>query len=322
MKTEYWLLLILFGLFNNCFAQHYISYHNLVNEAEYWMYKQEYKKAEKLYNKAFHLEKAFPKDSYLLAKCYAAQGKKKLCYKWLKESSRTPISFTPYFIKRADQKDVFINVFDEIGELEAVSSELKILKKDTDKVYKDSVYTMIRDTMVALSKQDQLYRKNATQEELKSELYLNLLNQNDLSIQKSFLEIIKAYGYPDYHNMGTDKGDLLLVHILGDEQMHRTYKELLYKELQKGNMLPFPYAYMMDRWHLVTNNICYLSMRIYTQKLCTENDYEDIVNRRSDIGLSIYFTGPRKKPFESYNLHPWVNDEFVKKHSLLNKKCK
>lgn len=317
-------LIFLLYIFNSkdnlLIAQNYIQYHNLVNEAEYWLYKQEYKKAEKLYKRAFRLEKAFSKDSYLLAKCYALQGKKKACHNWLKKSSATPISFTPYLIHNPNEIQNFKRIFSKKGEFDKLSLELKSIKKEVDKQFKNDTYKMLQDTIAALCLQDQLYRKNATQEELNNDLYLKLLHQNDLDIQQKLLDIIKKYSYPGYPKIGTDNGNLILVHILNDDKTHRIYKELLYEELKKGNILPFGYAYMMDRWHLVNKNICYLSMRIYTQKLCTEDDYEGIVERRLNIGLSIYFTGQRRK-FSTYNLHPWVNDEFVKKHSFLNKKC-
>lgn len=299
-------------------AQDYIDYHNHVNEAEYWMYKEDYQKAKKLYKKAFQIGKVIPKDSYLLAKCYAALGNKKQCRKWLEISSLTPISFAPYFIKRADQIDVFRKVFSD-EEIEVLSGELKVLRQQTDSIFKDDTYLMLRDSLELLVEQDQRYRTNPTDEKRADSVYMAAFRANDIRVQTNFLNLIKTHGYQDYHNNGYDVAAIILAHVFDNQEMFEAYDEVLFSELKKGNILPFTYAYMIDRWYLHNTKSCYLSMRIYTQRLCTEVDYEAIVQRRLAIGLSIYFKGPRKKPFEPHDLHPWVDEEFVEEYSLLKK---
>lgn len=309
-------ILLTFALSTATFAQDYIPYYNLVNEAEYWLYKEEYSKAKQLYLKAFSLEKPMGKDAYLLAKCYAYQGNKAECLRWLEASANTPISFAPYLLRKASQYPIFQAVFPEDGELEALIQDLLLLKEVTDKKYKDTTYRMLQDTIYALCQQDQIYRKKGHISNLTTEDW-RLIRENDSIVQTALLNLSQQYGYPGFPYIGTDIGDLILVHVR-QPKMYQDYKALLYNAIKKGQILPFGYAYMVDRWELHQSKSCYLFMRIYTRKLCEETDYAAIAKRRLSIGLSIYFSGPRKKATEAYNLHPWVNDEFVEAHSLLD----
>lgn len=298
------------------FSQNYIPYYNLVNEAEYWLYKEEYNKAKQLYLKAFSLEKPMGKDAYLLAKCYALEGNKVQCLHWLEVSTTIPVSFAPYLLRKADQYPIFQAVFPENGELEALIQDLLLLKETTDNKYKDSTYRMLQDTVNALVKQDQKYRKVGNLSHFTTEDW-RLFKENDSIVQTALLNLTQQYGYPGYSHVGTDIGDLILVHVSA-KKMYQRYETLLYEAIKKGHLHPFGYAYMADRWHLHQSKSCYLFMRIYTRKLCSETDYTAIAKRRLKIGLSIYFKGPRKRASEPYDLQPWVKDEFVKAHSLLD----
>lgn len=313
---QFILLLFYFFVSTAIFAQNYIPYYNLVNEAEYWLYKEDYNKAKQLYLKAFSLEKPMGKDAYLLAKCYALEGNKKECLHWLETSATIPISFAPYLLRKADQYPIFQAVFPEDGELEALIQDLLLIRERTDKKYKDSTYRMLQDTVNALVKQDQIYRKEGNSAPLTTE-YKRLFRENDSIVQTALLNLTQQYGYPGYPHVGTDIADLILVHV-GAKKMYQRYETLLYEAIKKGHLHPFGYAYMVDRWELHQSKSCYLFMRIYTRKLCAETDYTAIAKRRLKIGLSIYFDGPRKSASEPYNLLPWVSDAFVKAHSLLD----
>jgi hypothetical protein len=175
---------------------------------------------------------------------------------------------------------------------------------------------MLQDTVYALCQQDQIYRKKGDLSHYTSKDW-QLFNQNDSIVQTALLNISQKYGYPGLPHIGTDIGDLILVHV-SNKKMYQHYKILLYDAIKKGHILPFGYAYMVDRWQLHQSNSCYLFIRIYTRKLCKDIDYAAVVKRRLDIGLSIYFNGPRKKVAEPYDLHPWVNEAFVKANSLLD----
>lgn len=298
------------------FAQDYIPYYNLVNEAEYWLYKEDYNKAKQLYLKAFALEKPMSKDVFLLAKCYAFEGNKVACLHWLEVSTTTLPSAAPYLLRKASQYPVFQTIFPENGELEALIQDLLLLKEVTNKKYKDSTYQMLQDSVYKLCQQDQIYRKQGDLSHFTSEDW-RLFNQNDSIVQTALFNLSQKYGYPGFPHVGTDLGDLILVHV-SDKKMYQAYKTLLYEAIKKGHILPFGYAYMVDRWELHQSKSCYLFMRIYTRKLCEDVDYEAVVKRRLAIGLSIYFNGPRKKATESYDLLPWVNDAFLEAHSLLD----
>lgn len=313
MKIRYFLLLPFLCWLNTGIAQNYIKYYEYVNEAEYWMYKQEYQKAIRLYLEGFKKSTPLGKDAYQIAKCYALEGKKKYCKKWLMKSTRIPTSFAGHFMLKSDQKTIFKTIFGK--ELESFATKLKNKKKKTDLKYKDARYFMLFNTVDSLLKEDQKYRcgTNTLKDEYKVQ---------DSLVQNALLKITQKYGYPGYLNIGTDIGNVILVHV--NKTRYPIFKKIMLEEVEKGNLLPYGYAEMLDRfeWKYVYNkekNDCFL-YQLYTKKLCQEEHYEEVVERRKEIGLSIYFSGPRKKPFEPYKLLPWVNDEFIKKHSLLNKK--
>lgn len=321
MNIKYWLLFPLLSWLNIGLAQNYIAYYEYVNEAEYWMYKEKYDHAIKLYLKAFAQEQPTGKDAYLLAKCYALKGNKEACYQWLMKTTNIAVSFTPYLLRRTDQHHVFQAVFQEDGELEALIQDLLLLKEANDKTYKDSIYDMLHDTVAALCKQDQLYRQKGGFANWTAEEY-ELFEANDSILQHALLNLTQQYGFPGYTHIGTDITDIILVHV--NKTRYPIFKKVMLEEVKKGNLLPYGYAEMLDRFEWIyaynkEKNDCFL-YQLYTRKLCHEEDYEAVVERRKNIGLSIYFKGPRKKPFEPYKLLPWVNDQFVKKHSLLNQK--
>lgn len=312
-----WLFLLWAG---TTMAQDYIQYYEYVNEAEYWMYRQEYNKATQLYLASESKAPILAKDAYLLAKCYAYQGDRDNCFKWLVKSAEYNITMAPYFLQKHSEWAVFKSIFLEDGELEALRQDLILIAKAEQKKQRDSIFTMLRDTVNVLFDQDQLLRNKGnysawTMQERR------LFEKNDSIVQTALLDLTKKHGFPGYLKIGTDIIDLVLVHV--DKHFYAEYKPLLLEEVRKGNLLPFGYGYMLDRFywmyeHNQQENDCYLHM-LYTRKICVEQDYYEVVQRRKSIGLSIYFSGPRKKPTESFKLLPWVNENFVEIHSLLHK---
>jgi hypothetical protein len=98
---------------------------------------------------------------------------------------------------------------------------------------------------------------------------------------------------------------ILLLHI--DCHFFIQFKEVLMKELKKGNIQPFYYASMVDR----INCHCYGESFFSAYKMgnsigkCLNLNQEELVNNRKKIGLSTYFDGPRV--FRSLIRTPLIN---------------
>lgn len=298
------------------FAQNYIQYYNLVNEAEYWISQKEYENAIDLYLKAFEFEKPISKDAYLLAKSYALNKNSKEALYWLEESVKCPISKTTDLLINTKESLSFQIAFSEEGELEAIRQDLILLKEKEKQKDKGKRYKMLQDTVFTFFMRDAMNQplrnaKNSTLAEQK------MAHQKDSILQDNLLELIQTNGYPGFVNVGHSMLNAILIHI--QEDVYDLYQKELFSELQKGNIYPKSYALFLETKHLEKEKSCYFFLENYTNDLCTPNDYKSIVERRLEIGMSIYFPGMRNSALEAYDLQPWVTDEFVAQHSLLDK---
>lgn len=313
MKRNLFLLGFLF--FNmSLFAQDYIEYYNLVNEAEYWMYKKEYKKAETLYMRAFKVENPMKKDAYLMAKCYALTGNKEATLKWLKKSIEVSGSRTKDILKRRREYAVFQSVFSEDGEFEAIRQDLLLMKEKIDQKKKDHSYKMLKDTVIEFYRQCHLNKTEREQVNCTADARLSSY-QRDFMVQYNLLEFIQENGYPGYTRTDLKLADALIMTL--NESLLEDYQMVLYEELKEGNIYPKAYATVLEQIHLNKEKSCHLSLENYTKDFCVASDGEAIVQKRLEIGLSIYFQGYRMAAIEPYDLESWVTDAFVEEHSLL-----
>ncbi|WMX14514.1 MULTISPECIES: hypothetical protein [unclassified Aureispira] len=319
MKKTYWILSILLILLNNLFAQDYISYHNLVNEAEYWMYKKEYKNAKILYKKAFCLEEPMWKDAYLLAKAYVFLNKKKKALCWLKKSSEANVSFCSWYLEKEKEQKDFKSIFNSSNDMKAFIKELRTIEDDPSKKSNQQVYLNIQKQVDELLKRDQAIREECRKSGFTKECK-ERIDLEDSIIQEKLLAITKEYGFPGSNLIGSDLVTIILVHF--DKKRFISSLDILLSEVKNGNLMPFYYGYMLDRfyWKYIedkNDNPCYLSL-LYTKKKCTEEDYDEVIKRRLELGISLFFDGSRFR-IRTHELLPWVNEEFIEKYSFLKK---
>ncbi len=84
IKNYSYIILVLFFLINSCKSSNYIKYHNIVNEAEYAFYNEDYLTASKLYGKAFKKVKIpFENDMFFYSASLWEIGEQKKSLKLL-----------------------------------------------------------------------------------------------------------------------------------------------------------------------------------------------------------------------------------------------
>jgi hypothetical protein len=116
------------------------------------------------------------------------------------------------------------------------------------------------------------------------------------AMQKAYLKYCKKNGIPSMELYG-EPVYLSLIKI-ENKDILKQYKDLLYKEMTKGNIYPYFYATLVDR-HAGDGPVTYNSY--YSTGLAKE-ELEKINKSRKDIGLSTYFKGPGTKPITNFNV--------------------
>lgn len=293
-KLIHTLLLCLVGV-PIAYTQNYIEYYKLVNEAEYWMYKEHPKNALILYEKAFKEYEPFGKDLFLAAKCQAMLKNKKQCWRYLKQSALKVTTYPSAFIYR--DSTLFENA---LGKLKPLKIQLKAI--ETERQLRQSpLINMLRDTAGAMAKTDQLYRQQGIRKE---EAFLRQLHANDSLNQLHLLNIIQQCGYPGYNVIGNDALSIVLMHII--DAFKPMYLQITQTELQTGHLLPYEYAEFIDKHAYKQNkDTCIYMVHEFVVPNCKPNDFKRIIKNRYDIGLSIFFMGNRKRPFDPFIIPPW-----------------
>jgi len=278
-------------------AQDYVTYYNLVNEAEYQSYLGKSDLAFGLYNKAFSLKKVQPKarDLYLLAKIYLANVDRKNALKYLKQIPHMPDGALLFWM--TTERYFFARNFkpDDLNGLMAETEHWEIERNKTLSRWNDSLNAYLHE--------DQRLRKIFTDsievyfregqkpyDDFKAEMY-----ENDYRNQTRFLAFIKKYGYPGLYMTGSDMAGTMLRHI--DCRLYPEYKQVLYKLLLAGKVEPFSYASMVDR----VGCICEGKSMYSDTEGCTL-DWQTILQNRQSIGLSIYFNGTGVHPIRTRSL--------------------
>ncbi len=295
--------------FNFCsYSQSYIDYFNLVNQAEYYTNNKEYKQAISIYRQAFKEEPPIlGKDLYLLAKCYAALGFSEKAIYFLKKSALYIGSYPSLFIQR--DSIIFKKCFKYKAFNKIVFKLDKIERKRFLALEKNTKINKIRDTVDYFVKEDQFYRMHPKKELYRADTTKGDAKQffkewelHDSMLYEQFIDYVKNNGYPDYNTIGTDIASTILLHFSWEQ--YEKSKLIFYEELKAGRILPFHYASMIDRKEYQFMKACkYYIFNGY----CKEGDYKKIIKDRLAIGMSIFYNGPRKFPFEETLLLPWVS---------------
>lgn len=307
-------ILIIFMLFSgSLFAQNYIPYYNITNEAVYrLMITKEYEKAEKLYLEAFKLEKPLISDYYQMARCYAGKGDTINMIKYLKLSS-TEVSFNPLLFVNSKRDSVLFYKYKQqqsfiacMKEIEKTNENHKTaLKTDKElKIKKDTIAYFLR--VFQQSRKNILKNMTDLTREQKDSLR-KLADASDVVLRKSLLEYVEKNGFPEYTApgsmlSGSDFVSILLISMTEEE--FDKYNPLMQRELKKGNLMPYDYGYIIDKIQSRTrgNKCSYFSVN-NMNKDCWNQSIEE----RKKIGLSIYLDGSSQNILKGNNKKlPWV----------------
>ena len=270
-------LISLFGFTIMSFAQNYIEYYNLINEAEYYVYSGNDSAALIYYEKAFNCEKPHAKDLFDYALCVKRTDNSKDIRPLLVKSAKNfgDVSFWLYVI---DEEKNFHESF--------IEKLVKIEKRNRRKTKE------MRDTLDYFKHQDQIFvgsiKDNYSKTDPKYREFLEKFHEHDSLYQVEFLNYINENGYPGFLTIGTDLAVAILLHLSCSN--YQIAKDILYKELINGRILPFNYAMMVDRLECICNGESYYSA--YPMKSCLPGK-DKILENRKKIGVSIYFQGPR-----------------------------
>ena len=275
------IIYFLFGtLFQNtAISQNYIPYYNLRNEALYYYQQGDYKNADSLLTKAFSKADPFSKDLFLMALVKANLYDSLATVNFIKRSfTGHRSSNTVSIVKRE------MEIFEKVIEPEELNSLLDSL----DIVWKNYVYKFRHDIYIdsltkkvnALIKLDQKYRSEL-KEKLPQYQLDSLRRYTDSIVQDRLIKLISESGWPNID----ERLNTILIHF--DLDNFYKYKDIILNEVKKGNLDPFWYAYMEER----IMNI-YFGKCVYKIWSIQCDDVDKVIEKRKNIGLSIYFTGP------------------------------
>jgi len=298
---------------SSLFAQNYIPYYNITNEAVYrLMITKEYEKAEKLYLDAFKLEKPLVSDYFQLTRCYAGKGDTINLVKYLKLSS-TDVSFNPLLYVNSKKDSA---LFYKYKQQQSFKNCMKEIEKTNEKhaiaIKTDKDLKIKRDTIAYFLKIFQQTRKNILKnmteltKEQKDSLR-KIADASDIVLRKSLLEYVEKNGFPEYTApgsmlSGSDFVSVLLISMTEEE--FDKYNPLMQRELKKGNLAPYDYGYIYDKVQSRSkkNKCTYFSVN-NMNKDCWSQSIEE----RKKIGLSIYLDGSSQNILKGNNKKlPWV----------------
>jgi hypothetical protein len=308
------LIIFLIIISGNVFSQNYIKYNNLINEADYRLIStKEYEKAEKIYLDAFKLEKPFERDYFQLARCYAALGDSIAMIKYLKLSSTSP-AFNPLLYMKMKKDSILFAKYVHNESFKSFLKETKELKEKHKEILKNDInYKQKRDTIHYFLN---IFQQN--HKELQENIKKLTINQKDsmeriievldINMRKSFFKYVEANGFPDYVVPGSNftGGDFISLFLtkLTDKEFEK-YNPILLKELNKGNLTPYNYAFIVDKVKTSKqkNKCLYYSQA----KSMKEDCWETAIEERKKIGLSIYLDGSPQNITMGFNKKlPWV----------------
>lgn len=266
------------------FTQNYIPYYNLIHDAEYDIFNEDFGAALEKINQAFELEEPLAKDCYLLAYCLDHMDP---------EANRLEVirlllygSTKPGFTMRWFQRTPLLNDFDEPlvltlwdniassqRETEPIIDTLNYFTQrppELSKLFADSI-------SVYYDSDHQIFQK-----------YLSLLNRHDSLMQVQFLTYVKENGYPGVNTCGTSIANGLLRNM--SEPVYEEYKTVLFDALKKGEIDPYLCGAMVDGHGCFYNKQAFYGVVLDT--VCLPS-LEQILENRISIGMSTHFRGSR-----------------------------
>lgn len=251
------------------FAQNRILYLNLANKAEHLLLSNNYDEAKTI---LLDLETKYKflngKDYFYLGITYYKSLDSLNGFEYLKKAALS-YCFPSIHLKKYSKKYNF-----------PISPKEYIILDSIEKLALNSRNQKVIDTLIYFINIDQQCRNNKVDVKC------------DASNQRNFLSYIVTNGIPNFNLYG-DESSIIFLHIY-DKKILKEYSKILFAEIKKGNMYPFYYAMMIDRFKYDTLR----KSKYGTYGISKENFNLNklIIKHRLQIGLSIYREGPSIMP--------------------------
>lgn len=276
---KYFILLLFFSHKINA-QKNYIEYFNKINEAEYQYSLGNYKSALLYFDFALKNNKILRRDVYTYAELLCINNKVKRAKAILLQ-----------FAKLGYNRDI---LFYKNPNFEAIKNDSNFIKQ----IYIESEGKHIVD--IKLSKfVDSI---NHIEDSLRNTITTFFPKYEDgvgwqkfytlypyyKEFHEYFMNYCRKNGYPSYIKSGTDLARLLLVHISTEYSLE--LEKIMYRQLCNGEVLPIEYANLVDKPSFFSDSA--QNCKYYVLKQCKNpQNWDEIINNRKDIGLSVYFNG-------------------------------
>ena len=286
MSRILFLILILVGFAFCGYAQNYIPYYNLANEAEYAVYNQDYKKAVHDFEAAFKIEKPHAKDLYLLAYslCQLDSLVNKNRVEELLVQASGISAMVPRYLRGKPLNMELDSAFKDKLENLSEKWQKSTQALDDTLAYFGERYSelmnVFRDSISPFYDND----------EKESIDFRKRMARHDSIFQVEFLNYILTSGYPGIYTSGSDIAASFLRNI--NSSLYLQYEKAIFKELQSGRIQPGYYGLMVDEMGCYSNGKSFYGTSDLLSH-CQPPVYEVKLNRIS-IGMSPYFAGLRR----------------------------
>lgn len=294
--------IIVIFILPSCQRESYVSYYNLVHEAEYNLINSNNDKAIELYEKGLSkVNKHYAKDLYNLAKAYSLMGDFNNSIKILKKivNKKYPIG-VPILMERDSY--AFKNI---LLDKEFEEDLLYITIRDIqNRDLKSVEYIELQDTLSYFIDGDAYFRNQVMYFPNDSLGWENFYHSDYAKFQNQFLNYVKENGFPGYLKSGSLEGLLgpLLLHL--SPKISKEIKPLLIDELHKGNISPYLLGEFLEKFEMAyEGKDC--SSYYYIQRKCNEVNWKEIKESRLKIGGSIYYLLSWSRPRELKYFQPF-----------------
>lgn len=289
-------------------SQNYVKYHNLINEAEFDMNNGRWSDAKIKLTEAFSLEKPKAVDLFMLPKCYCMLGEKQKAKKHVKKAASQSGFLNAEKWVRYDSV-FYRHCFNDV-EFASLKKDVDILMKDFSKKWSESDRVRkVRDTISYFFTIDQKYRslmnnspcKDRADTTFKCRNFIREWMLSDSILQENVYSYILNNGFP----VEADEDIYIMLSHL-NKTIYEKMRPLLYRELQKGRVEPFFYGMIVDRLeYLYNSKTC--TYYVFSQD-CSHSTWESIKKYRKEVGMSIYYNGPRRGGYGNNTILPWMKN--------------
>jgi hypothetical protein len=286
---------------NGAYSQTFVKYWQYVNEADYWFHKKEYHKSITLYKLAQKTHILSIRDYYILAKSYLRLNDKKKFFSNIEKMiSLKRKGFYIDYLK----KDIDLNHLLSIKDWSKIESMTKLIKSKSY-VLPDSIWQAID----SLERKDQYFiKKSINSKKINNFVEFKSINDSLSKVHRLYLDYIKQYGYPNINVSGSDIYDIVLRHV---DVSNTTFLEEIKVQYLNESMPPYYYGATVEYFEFrrmdKSTSCLYNTLKDYYLEPCEENTWDEIIKNRYNLGMSIFFEGPREKPIIPNKYCPWID---------------